>query len=932
MACEHSSWRRNPARASQPLANGWIPSGPRRSNLRSSPTIALTAASLIALAVVAAGQSLGDLDPTTYVSPSGEYALFVDPSERSGAGEGRYRFTQKGEELWSGSRPWTLREADVADDGLVAGYAYGAGPRGGKDDALTIVLLEATGKARLEERTTRKQSDGFHPISEPTVNGIFLDPANDRMVVRFRSELREVELEPDDWKLGESWVTYALSNGATGPRLRPKAALGADERIGPVAAARALPDTGLVLVHWTTFELEPGKFGSVFALLDEDGGLRWRLDWPAECSSTEANTPESKLWQKLRVRGAILSVEAGGRFTLCQAAKGERVRFEARRSTLEGERWEVREIEHAPYASEHAPGRATPMGERAAALPEFALTHRGSIVLGGQAAPPVLPMVSAFGVDDLGRVGVIRPREGRFEFVLLSADGVLQHTVGLPCTPTIRWSSFLTTWVGDERWLVTALCSEPQERAWFWLDPGAQAVSPIAGLESVPVQSIAGTGDGGFVTLGRSDGGRSEPRISAFDERAVQRWSLGGSTTLTDSSLFSAVSLTRTSAGEIAVLDNIRDLVQLFSKDGEFLRAVALKKSLGRDPGLTLSLRADVDGGWIVQESRGPALCLDLEGHVTASFQPRFADGRVFRVQDGVQGGPEGRLWASDGFALLALDRSGIVQRALLGTTPQADVLGKVTRLVIGPKNQAYAVDLRTGSVHVFDAGGRSLCVCRPDAQDFSDQVFWPSLMVSDEGEVFLAEREFADPTSTGFVRFAADGARRGTVPFTLDAPPERWYAQPGTHRRWVVGRDTLVLVAADGSRLRTLERAADGTWLRNLGLASVAADGSIAVEDRGRDDSVALHVFAATGEPLRSLVLPCAGLFAFDGTRVALGTYGTEAQAGAVVLLDASGAELGSFTPERTTHWAWRPFFSADGEELWLFDGKRGIERYGLN
>jgi len=67
------------------------------------------------------------------------------------------------------------------------------------------------------------------------------------------------------------------------------------------------------------------------------------------------------------------------------------------------------------------------------------------------------------------------------------------------------------------------------------------------------------------------------------------------------------------------------------------------------------------------------------------------------------------------------------------------------------------------------------------------------------------------------------------------------------------------------------------------------------------------------------------------DGTRVALGTYGSEAQAGVVVLLDASGLELASVTPERTTHWAWRPFFSADGE-LWLFDGQRGIERYGLD
>src|SRR5436190_24400555 len=109
------------------------------------------AVALLALAAPAAAQR-GDyaLDPQTYRSPSGEYELFVDPSQRTGAGEASYRFTKKGAELWAGKRAWTLAEADVADDGLVAGYAYASGHRGGNDDALTIVLFGADGQARLE--------------------------------------------------------------------------------------------------------------------------------------------------------------------------------------------------------------------------------------------------------------------------------------------------------------------------------------------------------------------------------------------------------------------------------------------------------------------------------------------------------------------------------------------------------------------------------------------------------------------------------------------------------------------------------------------------------------------------------------------------------------------------------------------------------------
>src|SRR5262245_28191087 len=141
------------------------------------------------------------LDPRTYASPSGEYELFVDPSQRTGGGEGRYRFARNGLVLWTGTRSWTLREAEVTDDGLVAGYAYGAGGRAGEDASLTVVLLESTGAARLEERTMRAGVASCTEIPEPMVNGFFLDTANDRLVVRAWPALSE----PDGWKKGECW-------------------------------------------------------------------------------------------------------------------------------------------------------------------------------------------------------------------------------------------------------------------------------------------------------------------------------------------------------------------------------------------------------------------------------------------------------------------------------------------------------------------------------------------------------------------------------------------------------------------------------------------------------------------------------------------------------------------------------------------------------
>ena len=70
------------------------------------------------------------LNPKTYSSPSGEWNLKVDPSTLYGQGEGACRLTRNGVEAWSAEHAFTLWDAGVTDEGVVAGYAYTCGWRG----------------------------------------------------------------------------------------------------------------------------------------------------------------------------------------------------------------------------------------------------------------------------------------------------------------------------------------------------------------------------------------------------------------------------------------------------------------------------------------------------------------------------------------------------------------------------------------------------------------------------------------------------------------------------------------------------------------------------------------------------------------------------------------------------------------------------------
>ena len=106
------------------------------------------------------------LHPRTYFSPSGRYTLLVDPSDMCGRFGASYRLTRQGREIWSGQQPFTLWEAAVSDDGVVAGYAYSLGWSGynqARDDAghgdFHVILIDRKGSLRSTRSPSASTAD-----------------------------------------------------------------------------------------------------------------------------------------------------------------------------------------------------------------------------------------------------------------------------------------------------------------------------------------------------------------------------------------------------------------------------------------------------------------------------------------------------------------------------------------------------------------------------------------------------------------------------------------------------------------------------------------------------------------------------------------------------------------------------------------------------
>jgi hypothetical protein len=559
------------------------------------------------------------------------------------------------------------------------------------------------------------------------------------------------------------------------------------------------------------------------------------------------------------------------------------------------------------------------------------LAHLGSIPFGGAAPSRTITDVLEFDLDGLGRPGFVRHTDDGLDFVRVDREGENAIEIPLPRPPERELWGFDLAWTSGDRWVLVQTGGKGRRQAW-WLDAGNRTLTSISGFHGPARVSLAGTRDGGFVLVpkGASLGG------AVFDRDGQRQLDLhvrGTDRTGPDEQFFAQDCVTCLAGGELAMLSNGRRAVRVFDESGRYLREIDLARAWGREPNYPLAVHADAKGGFLVHDFNGhPSIVrMDAEGKVLGSFEPHYPDGRRFNLRGAVKAASDGTLWTSDGEALLVLDGAGEVQR-VLGGAPDAAELGEVAVLCLGPDDRIYAADRRTGAVHVFRTDGTLQHVCVPVPEDFDEQLSLVPLTVTDTHEVLLGPDPVADEGARP-VRFAASGTRLESP----GGPDGDRYAQRGSDRVWIVGYKALFLVDVDGEIVRRIDRAPDGRWLRGTAGAGVAPDGSIAVATCDRlasgGGTPGIHVYSASGEPVRSFAppkdMPGWLPLAFDGERLAIGLY-RDRQPGEVVLMDAHGRELGRVRPPGEVE-CWQPFFAAGGDELWLFDGERRIERFAL-
>ncbi|MFN0125295.1 MAG: hypothetical protein ACKV19_01255 [Verrucomicrobiales bacterium] len=527
----------------------------------------------------------------------------------------------------------------------------------------------------------------------------------------------------------------------------------------------------------------------------------------------------------------------------------------------ERETWTVKEVSRRPF-------NMPPPVEVAVPPPIVAPEPEklGTFLLDAPMPTGPVSDVRAFGFDDRGHIGFLRGSE---HFLLIEESGAALAEVPLKDTGDARLA---LAWIAGDRWLVTASGhgDATESRAW-WIDAGHKSLTEVAGFACPPVESLSGSGDGGFVALTNEwQKYSSTEAVVAFGATGALRWKIEANSGMDAGDFLSPESVTVTSKGEVAVLDVIRHIVVLFDLTGKHLRTVDLKKAWKREPNYPSEISADSDGGFVVGDFNGkpPFVRMTATGRVRAQFSPVFKDGRRADQSGELRVAPNGRMWLANRHSLLRLDDGGKVA-AILGQQPVSDSLGVIAAAACDDAGRIAAVDEQSGTVHVFDAKGRRLRVCRPEKGDFAGHAGGAQLAVANDGRIILNP----DGDERPGIVFGNDGKR---LKHKLRAGWGEWCFRQGAGGMLRLGFEEVTLTDDQGAAQQVITRQPDRRWLDFATSTAVAQDGSFLVQAREGETGTVLNFYGPKGEPQRTMAAPVQGWFQLDGwsgTHLLLGT-----------------------------------------------------------
>jgi hypothetical protein len=670
-------------------------------------------------------------------------------------------------------------------------------------------------------------------------------------------------------------------------------------------------------------------------IFSDTGDVRARQEIPLSYGTDDGPYPDLK--------GVAFDRDAG----ILLVTSNDQGKFRFRLST--GERLPNIPYEPAPPSDDEYRKEIARMNERERNPPsvpfrDILVRHlkvANSIDLKAPGCPPRPPIhaIRAYTIVSDNRFAIIRSMDGEAPaFLVADGSGHVLNEVKLPVRwkgEPITWQWSGCAWIGGTRYLLYTDGGYNSSPCHVWsMDTKTQSLTLVSGPDFETITTIVRLPQGGYAIHGgqRKSNGYARDLLVAFNAHGKPLWRM-----LRDeddqrdddsSRLPRLVDGLAVADERVAIADE--SLIRFYdARTGQYRAHLDLGSPDGNGVMCAMVL-ADAQGDLYACDYNGsqPSLVTVTRGRERMSpIDFRYPDGhRITRNWDQfnntVQVSPSGRLWMSDGQALLRLDKTGRVDKAL-GELPGSYLLRDTSDVAVDRQGRIFALDRRDRVVHVFDAQGKWLRRCALGSQDIDFDLqmvplFVVALSISQDEDVYLRGMNEAvrgksiTTTLPAWVHFGPDGARRGMIslePRILNnysssnnysqtkLPPlqEKKFsgasakARPhwavtlrGGHPEYVPSTEVsgaIGLVTPAYEVVREIKRRPDGTWFHRITDVETGPDGSAAVLDMDDEENAFVSLYSAQGKPLSGFKVPDrlneTSSVAYSGSLILLGERG---------------------------------------------------------
>ncbi len=795
------------------------------------------------------------VNPARYQSASGTYEFFVEPSEKDGNGPAKYRLVCNGKDVWADERPFTLWQAAVTDTGTVVGYSYEGGVTGGfkgepeigvvstrTHAGLHAYIFGADGKRILRDRIAATRSRNNAGTDSEAVSGILVDAVSDRFLVQFHHSM---------FNSPPLWVSYGLTTGDKLGSFHVAIPKHKDYDYLQVMRTELIPGTPLVVIHWSALSRSGGGVAGTAALsvVTLEGEEVWSMFLPGEYAALNERGRER--WQQNHGLWKQLTFDQRA-FSFSSIGLTANLSFSVVQTSGSSQEWSV-----VRTKSDVDPQIAESVSKVDEEQRSLELEFLGYIELGWadhkeQQVP--FSIVDNFRIDEEGNLGFVSPnRDGSVQFVRVDSEGKILSNFDLDLPVQDAESSPLILPTSKDRWLVVfrSWYTDPFSKAW-WLTPSTQKLIPIPSFHNGRTIDLDRTGDGGFVTASHVNVWNGNAcLIQRYDRLGAKLWE----SSLCHLGLWSPLKLIdvtwQEQGGAVALSRGYEAQLIFIDPDGELKRAVPVTDIIEKELHWPTGLSADTNGGLIFNDMGAPpTFRINAADEVIATTRPRFKDDQILKMTDDVQVAPDGALWTSDGYALLRLDETGVVDKVIGRQSREKDSLS-IGQLSVASSGEIYVTHGESWSVHVYDTEGKFLRKYDP-LDGPSEEVRYFRFAPSPDGGAVRIETS----DSKVYELSKSGELRELQLPAKTD-PKSKRVAKPGSEDYWMIDKKQVTLVDFKGTVKKMIEKRPNGHWMETIFSHSVARDGSLALLVRNDSSlyrrGVTLCIYDSNGEPLQT-------------------------------------------------------------------------------